>query len=332
MRVTDTERAMLKQNYEADRIARMLQFKVPFFMRIVATALIMAGLVFVVSVFKLPNPNMILISGLVICSALFGVPGGIVSAVAMLSYTFYFFSDNHDFVTFTPENMQKVLVTFVGVTIVGVFVCALKNAQSRALEDAYTLADLLKEDNELLEQASSIDTLTGLKNRFSLRRDYSRYVEEGKSLHVMMVDLDDFKKINDTGGHHRGDEALTDVGRVLIDVFGQSHTYRYGGDEFLVIVSEWTDTVFKAAVESMRAQLGELTVGETGEPVLFSGGYVSGTPLYQPDLRFMIRQADDNLYQAKQSGKNQVCGTPYDRSVAENLEVDNRAVRFGDRA
>ena len=182
MRVTDTERAMLKQNYEADRIARMLQFKVPFFMRIVATALIMAGLVFVVSVFKLPNPNMILISGLVICSALFGVPGGVVSAVAMLSYTFYFFSDNHDFVTFTPENMQKVLVTFVGVTIVGVFVCALKNAQSRALEDAYTLADLLKEDNELLEQASSIDTLTGLKNRFSLRRDYSRYVEEGKSL------------------------------------------------------------------------------------------------------------------------------------------------------
>ena len=323
----DSEQATLWSRYEANKATKMLDIHLPIYARILISVAVMAGLVLAVSSFGLPNPNMILITGLVICSTLFGIPGGLIAAASMVGYTLFFFSSDHDFVTFTPENGLKVLVTLVGVTVVGTFVCALKSAQDRALRDADALASLLKEDNELLEQASATDELTGLRNRFALRRDYPHYANEGRSLHIMMLDLDDFKAINDSHGHGQGDKVLTDVGQVLSDVFGPQHCYRYGGDEFLVIVPEWTDVAFGAACEAMQSKLEELSFGDGEAPVLFSGGYVSGTPLYQTDLRLMIRQADDNLYRAKERGKDQVFGTPFERETAEKLEVDDNSAR-----
>lgn len=332
MQTNVSNQHMLWQSYGSNRALRLLELDLPIITRTAISAVAMGLLVLVVSTFNLPNPNMILIAGLVICSTLFGVPGGLVSGLSMMAYTLYFFSTNNDFVSFTPENFMKVLVTAIGVSVVGVFVCALKGTEDRALRDADTLANALREDNELLEQASTVDVLTGLRNRLSLRRDYATYTEEGRPLHVMMVDLDDFKNINDSCGHELGDSVLTDVGNVMLNVFGPQHAYRYGGDEFLVITPEWTDTVFDAACESMREQLEALNVGNDGKrPVHFSGGYVSGTPRYQPDLRLMIRQADDNLYHAKREGKNHVMGTAFARDAAHKLEGDGRSVRYGDR-
>ena len=321
----------VEARYESNGALRLLGLNLPLALRVILSVLIMGLLVFIVSSFSLPNPNMILIAGLVVCSSIFGVPGGVVSAAAMMGYTVYFFSTDHNLVSFTPQNFMKVAVTAIGVAVVGVFVCTLKGAEDRALADATTMAALLKEDNLLLQEASGSDVLTGLRNRFALRRDYSRYAESGAMLHVMMIDLDDFKGINDTHGHEAGDFVLKDVGSVLRDTFGPECSYRYGGDEFLVITSNWSNDEFDAACKRMREQMELLRIGARGEAVLFSGGYVYGTPRLQSDLRLMMRQADDNLYKAKREGKDVVVGSAFDRVAAQALVGNDQSVRLGVR-
>ena len=321
----------VEERYEPNGALRLRRLNLPIALRVALSAAIMGLLVVIVGSFSLPNPNMILIAGLVVCSAIFGIPGGVVSAAAMMGYTVYFFSTDHSLVSFTPQNFMKVAVTAIGVAVVGVFVCALKGAEDRALTDATAMAALLREDNLLLQEASLSDVLTGLRNRLALRRDYSGYAEGGASLHVMMMDLDDFKGINDAYGHETGDLVLKGVGSVLLNTFGPERSYRYGGDEFLVIASGWSDDEFDAACEKIRGQMESLSIGADGKPVLFSGGYVCGVPRLQSDLRLMMRQADDNLYKAKSKGKNMVVGSEYDRAIAQTLAGDGRSVRLGDR-
>ena len=322
MNAEDTIEALWNR-YKSDRILRLLKSAPPVVVRVLLTAAMMGMLVFLVSTFSLPNPNMILIAGLVICSFLFGLPAAVASALAMLGYSVYFFSAGHDFVTFTPENFLKVMVTVIGMAIVATFVCILRESASRALRDASTLASLLMEDNVLLKEASTLDALTGLRNRFALRMDYPHYADQGERLYVLMLDLDDFKHINDTYGHERGDAVLKATGSVLLEAFGSNHVYRYGGDEFLAIVAGVQQSSFDEACALMCKKMNALTISEGAEPMHFSGGYVSGTPEDQSDLRLMIRHADDYLYRAKHLGKNQVFSAPFDRELAHQLENES---------
>ena len=94
----------------ADKLRKntLMQLQVSLPKKIVITAVIMAALILLVFYCDIPNPNMILIAGLVLCSALFGYGGGIVAAVIMLGYTLFFFSTDHSFTQFTPQNMPKI--------------------------------------------------------------------------------------------------------------------------------------------------------------------------------------------------------------------------------
>ena len=109
-----------------------IQFRLP--VKIVCSIVIMAILIAIVFYFNVPNPNMILIAGLVLCSALFGYGGGIVAAAIMLGYTLFFFSTDYSFTQFTPQNMQKVIVSLIGIAADMLFVCALKRAEVREFE------------------------------------------------------------------------------------------------------------------------------------------------------------------------------------------------------
>ena len=117
---------------QVDRNQTLLQLQVSLPKRVILTVLIMAMLIMFVFFFNIPNPNMILIAGLVICSALFCYGGGVVAGVIMFFYTLYFFSTGHSFTEFTPENLQKVGVSLVGIAVDMVFVCALKRAEMHA--------------------------------------------------------------------------------------------------------------------------------------------------------------------------------------------------------
>lgn len=125
-----------------------IQFRLP--VKIVCSIVIMVILIAIVFYFNVPNPNMILIAGLVLCSALFGFGGGIVAAAIMLGYTLFFFSTDYSFTQFTPQNMQKVIVSLIGITADMLFVCALKRAEVREYEEVDELTAQLNIRKESL--------------------------------------------------------------------------------------------------------------------------------------------------------------------------------------
>ena len=292
---------------------------------IAVTAAAMIALAFAVNIAGVPNPNMILVAGLVVCASVFGLAGGLTAAIVMLAYTLCFFSTGHDFVSFTDENTQKVVVSLIGVTIITLFVTFLRQTVTRSLEDLERLNGELEEDNHLLETATAVDSLTGVRNRFGLRRDSPDFL--GMSLNVMMVDLDDFKEINDSGGHHAGDDVLNQMGRLLSDICGKNHVYRYGGDEVLVIQPRTDQDAFERDLALIEERASAITVESLDGPIHFSAGYTYGEPHIQSDLRLMIRQADANLYEAKNAGKGDVIGCAFSKEKASTLDSSHPANR-----
>lgn len=123
-----------------------LQIRLPA--RIIISAVIMLALIAFVYFLNIPNPNMILIAGLVLCSALFGFGGGTVAALIMFFYTLFFFSKNHSFTQFSPENVQKVIVSLVGILSDMLLVCYLKQSEVRAFREVDELTERLKTEAE----------------------------------------------------------------------------------------------------------------------------------------------------------------------------------------
>ena len=196
------------------------------------------------------------------------------------------------------------------------------------IHDLNELNKHLKEDNVTLEAATIRDSLTGVKNRFALRRDYDKYIE--KDIHIMMLDVDDFKQVNDGFGHSVGDYLLKKIGDALVDHFSVDYSYRYGGDEFLIIFPDISEYDFKTAVRDLNEQLEEIYLDDQKLPVHFSAGYVYGKAVLGDDVRLMLRQADELLYSAKGKGKNTYIGAPYDRQYAERIKKkEEEAFRHG---
>ena len=136
----------------ADKLRKntLMQLQVSLPKKIVITIVIMAALILLVFYCNIPNPNMILIAGLVLCSALFGYGGGIVAATIMFGYTLFFFSTDHSFTQFTPQNMQKVIVSVIGIVADMLFVCALKRAEIREFKAVDALTVQLNHQKESL--------------------------------------------------------------------------------------------------------------------------------------------------------------------------------------
>jgi len=283
--------------------------RLPISVRILISFSMELLLAVIVYSFHISNPNMILVTGLVASSALLGVYGGVTAAIVMLAYTFFFFSSNHDFVTFEAVNQQKVIVSTIGILAITGTVCFLKREENDAFRRIKLYMEMLKKDNELLEEATTVDPLTGIRNRFSLRRDYDQYI--GKSIHVMMMDLDNFKQINDTCGHDVGDSLLKDTGKLLSECFGNQYSYRYGGDEFLVIQPDVSETSFAEECRKLQKCMGRISISGHSEHPHFSAGYVYGKTTEHDNLRQMIKQADEQLYTSKNAGKDKVQGTVF---------------------
>ena len=266
--------------------------------KIIITAGIMFALIMLVYYCNIPNPNMILIAGLVLCSALFGFGGGVVAAVIMLGYTLFFFSTDNSFTQFTPENMQKVIVSLIGIVADMLLVCSLKQTEIKEFNKIDSLTKELHRENEILQYMSMTDALTGIRNRMALRHSYDSY--QGHEVSVMMLDINDFKIKNDTYGHDEGDRVLIETGKLLSETFGEDHCYRYGGDEFLVIVPDISETEFREKLESMKQK--SVVMGDS--KTVFSVGYAHAL-LKDPDmLRELISKADERMYEEKNRCRN----------------------------
>ena len=283
--------------------------------KILITAAIMAALILFVYVFNIPNPNMILIAGLIFTSAIFGFTGGITAALIMLGYSLYFFSTNHSFFSFTPENIQKVAVSVIGITVDMVLVCLLKKEEIHAFNTIDQLTKELHGENRKLQRMSVTDALTGIRNRLALRQDYDSY--PGRTVTVMMIDLNDFKIINDTYGHEEGDRVLKKTAALLSDTFTENCCYRYGGDEFLVIAPDLSEKAFQSKLDLLHERAPRIN----GTPVTFSTGHVRAE-LKEPDLlRELISEADERMYQEKRSLKEKGLEEAEEKPEESGLEA-----------
>ena len=123
-----------------------------------------------------------------------------------------------------------------------------------------------------------------------------------------MVDIDDFKRFNDTYGHQAGDSVLTQTGAVIRSALREADTgYRYGGEEFAVILPETDGPGAVQLAERIRKELAEMPVSfetKTNEHITASMGI---SELQKKDkLSEFVKRADDNLYDAQKVGKNGV--------------------------
>ncbi|WFS62025.1 GGDEF domain-containing protein [Pseudodesulfovibrio thermohalotolerans] len=175
---------------------------------------------------------------------------------------------------------------------------------------------LLRGANEKIDSLITHDELTGLPNRpwFFARLDeeIDRARRYGKDLALVMVDLDDFRRINDTFGHPQGDLALAEVARLLkANIRASDIAVRYGGEEFMVILPEADARQAAQAAEKLRmiVEVNDISLEGPEIRVTVSCGVADLVSL-RPDRcssrDALITAADRAMHQAKQNGRNQV--------------------------
>jgi len=168
--------------------------------------------------------------------------------------------------------------------------------------------------HETVERQAVTDHLTGLANMRAfisiLERELERSRRFDTPLGLVMLDIDDFKKVNDTYGHQQGDEVLAQVAGVLRDLSRDLDApARYGGEEFAVILPQTDDEGAALLAERMREAVEALQIPRVGGGaslgVTASFG-VASVPDTAADRSTLMAAADAALYRAKRSGKNRV--------------------------
>jgi diguanylate cyclase (GGDEF)-like protein/PAS domain S-box-containing protein len=188
--------------------------------------------------------------------------------------------------------------------------------ESRHLEIAEVLAGhlaLAMEKARMYEdvrQMALADALTGVANRHSLRFQGPFVLEsarrKGTWMSALMVDIDWFKKVNDAFGHQSGDQVLVSVARAIASALrGTDLLFRYGGEEFLVLMAEAGPEEAEIAAERIRVEVERLPDPGTGLTTVSVGG-AAAVPLAETSLADLIRAADQALYEAKEAGRNTV--------------------------
>ena len=166
---------------------------------------------------------------------------------------------------------------------------------------------------ETLKNQSIRDPQTGLFNRRymedSLVRELSRAERTGKTVVVAMVDIDNFKRLNDTYGHTAADAVLREWSEILKAKFrGSDIVCRYGGEEFVIILPDITLEDARQRLEQLRRDLARMVVREEGQAIqaiTVSMG-LAHYPFHGQNSQALLQAADHALYRAKESGRDRI--------------------------
>ena len=166
--------------------------------------------------------------------------------------------------------------------------------------------------HEKVERLSIADGLTGLYNRRfvseRLDEEYSKAVRYELPLSILIMDVDFFKRVNDTFGHQVGDNALIAVAKALQASVRESDLVgRYGGEEFVILLPHTGLEKALSVAEKIRQAVSETPIEGMGEKrITISIGAAGFPDIKVANMEELVRKADEALYRAKEGGRNQV--------------------------
>jgi diguanylate cyclase (GGDEF)-like protein len=186
---------------------------------------------------------------------------------------------------------------------------------------------MLQEAISELEILASVDSLTQVANRRHiknmLRDEASRAKRTGTTYSVIMLDIDHFKKVNDTLGHAVGDDVLRAVAKTCAATLRQvDRVGRIGGEEFLVVLPDASPSDAVQVAERVRKEVANLTFAQKDLKITISLGVASCDG--KGSVPELLERADQALYDAKDSGRNKTCSHQIAEKIVEE-SVDSRA-------
>ncbi|MCR5452141.1 MAG: GGDEF domain-containing protein [Lachnospiraceae bacterium] len=170
------------------------------------------------------------------------------------------------------------------------------------------LTKVLGEREAKYEKELCFDHLTGVASRMQLFKEGDRRVMRhsvDNPVSVAIIDIDNFKSINDTYGHEKGDVVLKRLGSILQDYMAADITIgRFGGEEFVFVLEGGSSAIHKEVIEEIRLQFMAEKYDFKEEPITFSAGLVGCGE--KETFKSTLNRADQCLYMAKKQGKNRV--------------------------
>ncbi|SHO43128.1 sensor domain-containing diguanylate cyclase [Desulfopila aestuarii] len=189
------------------------------------------------------------------------------------------------------------------------------------------MVERLQENQTRLEELATTDPLTGLANRkqimTSLELQLEGFYRHGTSFSLLMLDIDFFKKVNDTYGHQAGDSILVEIASILGTILRTLDTAgRYGGEEFVVILDTADQAQAVQSAERIRRAVERHVFSWNGHELRITIS-VGASAIHPSDetVNSLIARVDEALYRAKSEGRNRVC-IP---TIMETGEVLNQA-------
>lgn len=239
---------------------------------------------------------------IIYCCTLFQAPLLYTAVIAVLCCLTYMVG-----ITLLTDTDIMVILNNVLIQVTATFLGLLAVAQREGYLIQHFLHNQgLKNLNKEVNKQALTDALTQLPNRYSIMSRLESY--QGKvpdKLLIMMIDVDDFKKVNDVHGHSVGDKALQEVSAVLRQRVEEEQGYiaRYGGEEYLILLENVSRSYAEKIAKSLVKVVSDIDTLELPKLTISIGAYV--TTGFEQSISVCIEVADQELLRAKKNGKNQ---------------------------
>lgn len=199
------------------------------------------------------------------------------------------------------------------------------------------MADLLEEANHRLQEQFVRDPLTGVPNRRRFEEHFDlcwgRAAGDGTGIGLIILDIDHFKKLNDSMGHQEGDRCLREVAQALAATLSRPNDLvaRFGGEEFVAILDQCDRETVVSTAEALCESVRRLGLPHDDHPaghVTISAGAVWTCPGLTSSAEDFLRMADEMLYQAKRTGRDRwvlgdITGPQAETQTVSKGEFDN---------
>ena len=193
------------------------------------------------------------------------------------------------------SSLNMVMSDFILLSFALLFICEIR-----------TRAALLEEKNIELNYIANYDRLTNLRNRHSMIDLFKEYEKDTKPYCVILGDIDDFKRINDTYGHAAGDEVLRRVSAIILKNTGDNGIVcRWGGEEILIILNGVNDFCYDI-VEQIRLDIQNMSFTFERREIRVTMTFGFSDYGEAMSVEKLVSIADAKLYKGKRNGKNQV--------------------------